>query len=256
MPGDLLPHKNIDSRGSGPFNQANDDYAFDSRSTIPPHFVYWRVPRENVFSMVDDGFKIVPSRNNQTGVPESSDHIALTGQRGMSFIGRRQAHSLFSFGVDMSFNPQADNQEAGVSVFRTQLDHIDFGVVRQESTLLFRLRAEGPDGAPIPEPHEVPMPEGWDGGNIRLQIDAKNSTHYEFSSYPSDDPGASILIGTASALIVSGGNGTFVGSLLGVYVTCNGDGEGTSCPGGGEAYIAKWSYGGVSQQYDHDSYYP
>ncbi|KAI1308622.1 hypothetical protein F5Y03DRAFT_93614 [Xylaria venustula] len=52
-----------------------------------------------------------------------------------------------------------------------------------------------------------------------------------------------LVIGTASAELVSGGSGSFVGSFLGVvYATCNGAGSGTICPEGGDAYFSRWTY--------------
>jgi len=69
---------------------------------------------------------------------------------------------------------------------------------------------------------------------------------------PAENPGAAIKIGTASAQFVSGGNGTFVGSLVGAFATCNGAGEGDDCPEGGEAVFKRWRYEGLGQQVGDD----
>lgn len=254
MPGDLLPEQNLDVRGEGPFVEDDDEFEFRSDSSVPAHFLYWRIPRNDSFSMTDQGLRINPTRNNLTGIPLSTDEIELSGQRGLAFIGRRQTHTLFDFNVDVSFAPEQVNQETGVSVFRTQVDHIDLGIVRKESGLHFRFRAVGPTD--LPEPQEVPVPEEWQDGPFQLRVAARNESHYELSAARPDAPGEGILVGTAAAEIVSGGNGTFVGSLVGAYATCNGEGSGVTCPDGGAAVISKWVYRGISQQIDHDTFTP
>jgi len=95
----------------------------------------------------------------------------------------------------------------------------------------------------------VPGPAGWAGGALRLSIRAGNTTHYTFSAGPAANATAAIVIGSASAELVSGkDNGSFVGSLVGAYATCNGAGSGEACPQGGNAYFQRWRYTGVAQQ--------
>ncbi|KAI0842445.1 glycoside hydrolase family 43 protein [Hypoxylon sp. FL0890] len=262
MSGWKLPLTNRDIPGDGPFNSDPDVYDFKEGTPIPRNMVYWRVPRKGAFSVTHEGLQIVPSRNNLTGTPFSQTTPELSGQQGLSFIGRRQTDTLFAFSVDLTFNPQQVGQEAGVTVFLTQVNHIDLGVVllpgssnssypsrrtREEAKaqLAFRFRAEG-TGVP-PEPNIVPVPKDWLDGPIRLQIQTANSTHYNLAAAPAAHPKASILIGTASAGLVSGGNGSFVGSLVGAYATCNGAGTGVECPRGGNAYFNHWRYTGKGQ---------
>lgn len=251
----LLPPADRHVPGDGPFNADPDDFDFTQEEAcdIPAHFVYWRVPRNDSFSVTSDGLEITPTRNNLTGHPLSTTEIELTGQRGLAFIGRRQTHTLFSFHVDVSFQPREYGQEAGVTVFLTQVDHIDLGLVRLSSEdggaagseLGFRFRADSDD---VPAPNIVPVPQGWENGDIRLQIDTANATHYHLSAMPAHGQCNSLRIGTASADIVTGGNGSFVGSLLGAYATCNGGGSGVDCPDGGVARIKRWVYEGIAQQ--------
>ncbi|KAL5337439.1 glycosyl hydrolase [Aspergillus crustosus] len=253
MPGDSLPTQDLNVDGKGPFVTDDDNYTFQPGSAIPPHFLYWRTPRDGGFSVTLNGLEIVPTRNNLTGIPGSAEQIELSGQRGLAFIGRRQTHTLFNFYIDVSFDPQADNQEAGVTIFRTQLDHIDLGILRRNSEMLLRFKAEG--STSLPQLQEIPVPDGWEDGNIRLQIAAKNATHFEFSAIAGDFS-SEVYMGTAAAAIVSGGAGEFVGSLLGAYATCNGEGSGEACPDGGNTYVVNWVYEGISQQIDHDEFYP
>jgi hypothetical protein len=264
MNGWPLPATSRDVPGDGPFNADPDAYDFlaaGAGATIPHNLVYWRVPREGAFSVTDQGLQIVPSRANLTG---SSD-LNLTGQEGLAFIGRRQTDTLFTYSVDVLFNPEGSSAEAetGITVFLTQYNHIDLGLVlvqpEDDSSaapqLTLRLRAEAPyvDNPSVPPsealaPVLVPVPSTWvSNATITLQVQTANETYYRFSAWPAGDPNAQVVLGTASAQLVSGGSGTFVGTLIGAYATCNGAGEDLDCPDGGNAYIQNWQYRGAAQ---------
>ncbi|KAI0521765.1 glycoside hydrolase family 43 protein [Xylaria bambusicola] len=261
MSGWRLPPPTRKVPGTGPFNTDDDVYDFRKGEEIPRNLVYWRVPPQGVISIAEKGLQMIPTRNNLTGTPESATTPKLTGQAGLSFIGRRQTHTLFTFSVDVSFSPRGVDQEAGVTVFLTQFAHIDLGIVLLAPSdtsssseappkpgkpeLAFRFRAEG-TGTPS-APKIVPVPSVWRHGKIRLQIETLNATHYSLLAMSADNPRAKLTIGTASAGLVSGGSGSFVGSLVGAYATCNGAGSGHACPEGGNAYFSRWRYRGEAQ---------
>ena len=260
MSGWPLPPASRDLPGDGTFNSDPDVYDFRKGTAIPSNLVYWRVPRENTFSVTSQGLSIVPSRNNLTGTPFSNDE--LSGQLGLAFIGRRQTDTLFTFTVDLSFKPQVVDQEAGVTVFLTQANHIDLGVVLlsgdkgKDPQLSFRFRARG-TGTP-PPPSVIPVPKNWGTDLIRLHIETANATHYNLLASSATDAKSKILIGTAYAGLVSGGNGSFVGSLVGTYATCNGAGtKGTlDCPSDGTANFSRWRYTGKAQYISADKSVP
>ncbi|GAP84501.1 putative xylosidase arabinosidase protein [Rosellinia necatrix] len=264
MSGWALPPPTRDLPGDGPFNSDDDAYDFvaeEAGTALPRNLVHWRVPRAGAFSTTASGLRVVPSRNNLTGHPFSDTAPELTGQAGLSFVGRRQTHTLFEFSVDVAFAPRSAGQEAGVTVFLTQADHIDLGLVllapnddngsdayadaEPRLRLALRFRAEGTGGPPAPV--TVPVPRAWEGRKIRLQIRAADATRYTLAAMPVGNPGARLVVGTASAALVSGGNGSFVGSLVGAYATCNGAGSGLVCPPGGDAYFTRWRYHGEAQ---------
>ncbi|KAI0881651.1 glycoside hydrolase family 43 protein [Annulohypoxylon maeteangense] len=262
MSGWALPPPNRDVPGDGPFNSYPDSYDFGEDTPIPRNLVHWRVPRPGAFSVTSKGLQVIPSRNNLTGTPLSTATPELSGQQGLSFIGRRQTDTLFAFTVDVSFTPQQVGQEAGITVFLTQVNHIDLGIVLLTKTtslssysgregaqpkpqLSFRFRAEGT--GTIPTPNIVAVPEDWLDGPIRLYIETANATHYDLSASTAGDPDSRIHVGTASAGLVSGGGGSFVGSLVGAYATCNGAGSGVECPEGGNVYFTRWRYSGLGQ---------
>ncbi|CAI6089700.1 unnamed protein product [Clonostachys chloroleuca] len=263
MEGWPLPAEDKSVPGDGPLNDEADDFDFDASSKLPKHFLHWRVPRDGVFSFTDKGLQIVPSRNNLTGVPYSETDVVLTGRRGLSFVGRRQTHTLFDLTVDLDFTPREIGQEAGITIFLTQANHIDVSVVLlrgddgdKTPKLSLRLRAEG-TGGPPPE-KIVAVPEDWlkRPGPIRLRIQAKDPLSYELSASKRCSGTPDIVLGTASSGLVSGGNGSFVGSLVGAFATCNGVGEGADCPAGGLASFKRWRYTPVAQFISADKSVP
>jgi len=254
MSGWELPPRNRDLPGVGPFSGDPDVYNFTTAGeAIPRNLMYWRVPRPGAITTTAKGLQVVPSRNNVTGkmlttTPE------LSGQRGMAFVGRRQTDTLFTFSVDLvGFHPKEVGSEAGVTVFLTQLNHIDLGVVLLsapdgEKTLSLRFRTEAPGNLGLSE-QIVPVPLGWKDETIQLRVSTPNVAYYELSASSKADPLSKIVVGTASARLVSGGSGPFTGTLLGVYATCNGAGQGEECPNGGEmAYWQRWRYAGRGQE--------
>ena len=249
-----MPAINRDIPGDGPFVSDPDVYDFKTNTTIPKNLIYWRVPRKGAFKTTDAGLQITPSRSNLTGVPFGL--VELSGQRGLSFIGRRQTDTLFTYSVDVTTDFHNTDAEAGVTIFLTQVNHIDLGIVHLPSSNAttkvqpsFRFRVESHNvPIPVPEPVIVPIPTSWNTSAVRLQISTPNNVTYELSAMPAENPSAAIKVGTASAQLVSGGNGTFVGSLVGAYATCNGAGEGLDCPHGGEAVFTRWRYTGMGQQ--------
>jgi hypothetical protein len=118
--------------GNGPFNDNPNAYRVWSWRQHKEHskkLIYWRVPRTDNFSVPDGDLTILPSRNNLTGTPFSTTTPKLSGQQGLAVICRRQTHTLFTFSIYLSLRPQTVGQEAGVTIFLTQVNHIDLGIV-------------------------------------------------------------------------------------------------------------------------------
>ncbi|KAF7514742.1 hypothetical protein G7054_g15039 [Neopestalotiopsis clavispora] len=247
MNGWPLPATSRDVPGDGPFNADPDAYDFLAarrRDHSAQPRVLARAPRRSLFR---DGPG--PADRAEPGQP---DRVVGPQPHGPG-------------GVDVLFNPEGSSAEAetGITVFLTQYNHIDLGLVlvqpEDDSSaapqLTLRLRAEAPyvDNPSVPPsealaPVLVPVPSTWaSNATITLQVQTANETHYRFSAWPTGDPNAQVVLGTASAQLVSGGSGTFVGTLIGAYATCNGAGEDLDCPDGGNAYIQNWQYRGAAQ---------
>lgn len=238
MNGWQLPAPNRNLPGDGPFNSDPDVYDFPKGQAIPRNLVYWRVPRDGAFTVTDKGLQVVLARNDLAGTAGGNQNGAA---RAISFIGRRQTHSLFTFSVDLSFTPKAANQEAGVVAFLTQSANIQLGVVLIGSQLTLRFKTSS-------QTKTSAVPTAWKDKPIRLQIQMVTPTEYTFAAMLASDPASQIVLGKASAELLSGGTGSFVGTLIGVYATCNGAGSGLDCPSGTpNAYFNRWRYTGDAQ---------
>ncbi|KAH7396999.1 glycosyl hydrolase [Phaeosphaeria sp. MPI-PUGE-AT-0046c] len=240
MSGWELPAQSRDIPGDGPFNDDPDKYDFAEGSTIPRNLVYWRVPREHAVTVTKKGLQVALGRNNVAGSPGGSQPAA----KAISFIGRRQTDSTFKFSVDMSFAPTAAKQEAGITAFLTQYANIQLGVVYENETLAFRFNSTESRNK------RTSVPATWASQTVRLSIHMDSPAEYTFSAMLACDETSKMEIGKASADQLSGGTGSFVGTLIGVYATCNGAGEGLDCPADTpNAYFTRWRYDGTSQYF-------
>ncbi|TKW57774.1 hypothetical protein CTA1_425 [Colletotrichum tanaceti] len=175
---------------------------FVPQSTVPAHFTHWRYPIERSYAVSPperpNSLRLTPSNLNLTALNGN-----YAGAEGQTFVGRRQQDTLFSYSVDVDFKPTEMEEEAGVSVFLTQNHHFDLGIVllpasastqafpghnstivKDPDELKLHLRFRGESYAPIPANIVTPVPEGWAGAALHLEIMAFNMTHYAFSCGP------------------------------------------------------------------------
>lgn len=108
-----------------PLVDDGDQYLqFPPGSRVPPHFVYWRPPVPERYAVSPperiNTLRLTPSRLNLTGLDGNSN-----GPRGQTFIARRQAHSLFGYSVDIDFRPTELGEEAGITLFLSQVSHLE-----------------------------------------------------------------------------------------------------------------------------------
>ncbi|KAH8592148.1 glycosyl hydrolase [Bisporella sp. PMI_857] len=253
-----LPPKNKNVPGKGPWQGDPDVVNFEPSSELPKHFFFWRPqPQPELFTISPPGhpktLRISPSRANLT-----ADDVFEPTVEGLAFVARKQTSTVFDFSVDLSFDPKAINEEAGITVFLTQFQHIDLAVVnlapspgsKPVPTLRFRVEASGKPNTSIPAANIKQIPKSWHSGPVRLSVSATRHAEYAFSAAPVSQPKESIVLGSASAAIVSGGSGPFTGTIVGAYATNNG-GEG-SVP----AYFSRWRYTDVFQEIDADTFVP
>ncbi|KAG4418312.1 hypothetical protein IFR04_008588 [Cadophora malorum] len=240
-----LPPTTRDIPGSGPFVDDPDEVDFSSG--IPDNFITWRAPKTSLFHASPRGhpqtLRAIPSRVNLT-----ADDSFSPAEDGLAFIARKQTSTLFDYSVDISLMPTVKGEEAGVSVFLTQQQHIDLGIVNLPSGrkliphFRFRVEASGKSNITVPATTVVPVPRAWLYRPTRLYISTLNDSTYVFSASPARSPREKKVLGRANGEIVSGGSGPFTGVLIGVYATTNG-GEWRN-----PVYFSRWVYSLVAQK--------
>ncbi|KAL3494449.1 glycosyl hydrolase [Aspergillus germanicus] len=252
--------------GAGPYVDADDDINFKPGSSIPRHFLFWRYPNEDSFTVSPTerphSLRLSPSKSNITG-PGTSEGTT-DADPAITLITRVQSHTYFSYSVDISFAPTKLGEEAGVTIFLTQYQHIDLGVVllpfssthhsssskpalephiRFQTTHLDDLNTAATQNVSVPETvvRALPCSRGEEI-KARLQIHAVDDTHYTLSATLLHSGKKFEFERKVETVLVSGGTGRFTGVLLGAYATSNG-GEGET-----PAYLSRWRYRGLGQK--------
>ncbi|KAF5024467.1 hypothetical protein F66182_3407 [Fusarium sp. NRRL 66182] len=251
MSGWELPEESLVDQGEGQQNSADDFFTFPRGTDIPMHLVHLRLPKSR-------NYRVSPPKHPNTLALKSSV-LNLTAfdadfalGRGQTFIGRRMAHSVFSFSVDIDWaeSLKKEEMEVGISMFQDQAQHFDLGLVLLKSSgklkphLRFRGHSETPYRGKKHIPVEpVPLPAEWIGKKLRLEVGTVNSTHFGFRA------GIAGQKGQPSKMRVFGHcEGTdlvpyYSGVIVGTYATSNGKhGEQAF-----ETYISNWTYKGIRQ---------
>ncbi|VUC29928.1 unnamed protein product [Clonostachys rosea] len=274
MTGWPLPSESVPEQGEGQLSDADDNVIFPPGSSLPIHFVHWRLPKKQNYIVSP------PERPNTLALKSSV--LNLTGfdgdyalGRGQTFVGRRMTHSLFKFRVNIelhkSFN--REEMEVGVSVIQDQAQHCDIGVVMLDKdshgsgnhsysngnnaniynngtrNLTPHIRFRGHSetmyrGRSDIRTEVIEVPREWAGPKLTLHVEAVNSTHFAFSAGPGDDDKE----GKAKLRVLGYCEGRdlvpyYSGAVVGVYATSNGKhGEKAF-----ETYVSNWRYQGIRQ---------
>ncbi|RKK93116.1 hypothetical protein BFJ68_g15681 [Fusarium oxysporum] len=252
-----LPPTDRQVPGTGAWVDAPDKEDFAVGSSLPRHWFFWRPPKQNLFTISPEGhpntLRVLPSRVNLTA-DEKYDPV----NEGLGFLARKQTASVFTYSIDLLFDPKVADEEAGITVFLTQTQHIDISIInvksknKKEVTRKLRFKAEtsGKPDVQAPETRIRSIPQSWLKGPIRLAVTATRDHKYEFSASSAAKPHKIKKLGYASAEIVSGGNGPFTGTIVGVFATKNG-GKGKT-----PAYFSRWRYTAVSQEVGEGRFVP
>ncbi|KAF2706328.1 glycoside hydrolase family 43 protein [Pleomassaria siparia CBS 279.74] len=231
--------------------EGDENIQFPPGSKMPQHFVHWRFPVDEAYTMSPEGhenaLRLRPSKLNLTGVDGNTG-----AGGGQTFVGRRQVDTLFTYSVDVDYTPKTLEEEAGVTLFLTQAinHHVRLGIAllpvsntntnTNTTTLVPHFRFHAISYVYVPASFSVVVPPAWNNKTLTMEIEAVNVTHYSFSAAPVGRPRR--VIAYAPGKIVSWG---FTGTLLGVYATSNG-GNGTQ-----PAYVSNWNYLGRGQVRDN-----
>ncbi|KAL4896023.1 glycosyl hydrolase [Aspergillus ambiguus] len=245
--------------GNGGYVDASDNIDFAPGTSIPRHFLFWRLPKTDAFAVspVERPYslRLLPSQHNLTGPVVPGVGVEQTA---ITLVTRRQSHTYFTYSVDVSFAPTKEGEETGVTIFLTQYQHIDLGVVllpsagklvphlRFQMTLLDDLNTPATQNVTVPESVVKALPLSSKEVRARLQIQAVDDAHYILSA-ALPDLDKFKFSQHVDAVLVSGGTGRFTGTLLGAYATSNG-GTGST-----PAYISRWRYEGQGQKISENS---
>lgn len=264
------PSKGKGIPGNGAYVDAPDHITFSPGTSIPRHFLYWRPPKEGTLTVSPPespcSLRLLPSSQNFTGTGVPGVDVNETA---ITLISRRQSHTYFTFSIDITYAPTVEGE--GVTIFLTQDQHIDLGIVlllsegkllphvRFQTTLLNDLNTPATQNVTVPDTIAKLLPSSSSKEiRARLQIQAKDDTHYILSATLPDDKQFEFSQ-TAEAVLVGGGTGRFtgkdiltyvypsanrdaIGTLLGAYITSNGGSSYTL------AYITQWQYKGHGQK--------
>ncbi|KAI1379568.1 beta-xylosidase [Hypoxylon crocopeplum] len=261
-----LPAEAIPEQGEGQLSDADDAVTFPPGSKLPIHFVHWRLPVARNYIVSPPGhWNTLALKSSVLNLTGFDGDFALG--RGQTFVGRRMAHSLFWFRVDVDWAASLtkEEMEVGVSAIQDQAQHFDLGIVMLKPLSLgngtssaavglqphlrFRGHSETPYRGLTNAPNEAYLlPEDWAGRKLTLQIEAVNSTHFAFSAGLAGEEEMRVFGYCRGDELVP----YYSGVVLGVYATSNGKhGERAF-----ETYVSNWRYTGLQQfrsQEDVDS---
>ncbi|KAF6821109.1 xylosidase arabinofuranosidase [Colletotrichum plurivorum] len=227
---------------------------FEPKSTLPAHWLHIRYPDDSAYSISAPGHEntlqlALSPRNLSSPISRNS-----TLPNAITFVGRRQTDTLFSFSVDLAFKPRTSAEEAGVSVYLDEKRHIDFAIValgNATNDRQLRLRSfSSKQNTTVPDDVIAPLPKAVAAdASVRLEIQAVNGTHYAFlagvGGIDAEETEMAVVAYSLSSL-VSGG---YTGTVVGVYGTTNGKATGNVTS---VAYVSRWRYLGKGQYIDHD----
>lgn len=125
-----LPAEEIPGQGEGQLSDADDSVTFPPGSPLPIHFVRWRLPTARNYAVSPPGhWNTLALKSSVLNLTGFDGDYAL--RRGQTFVGRRMAHSLFRFRIDVDWTSSLtkEEMEVGVWAIQDQAQHFDLGIV-------------------------------------------------------------------------------------------------------------------------------
>ena len=141
--------------------------------------------------------------------------VTLNDQDSPAFVGRRQTDLACRASTRLSFNPQHENEEAGLVLRGNEKNHYEIGVTLKDGKrqVFFRKTLDGKTIEPV-QYAEI------GSGDVILSV-AASPLDYEFSCAPAKGPAKKL--GTALTCDLSSEKaGGFTGVFMGLYATGNG----------------------------------
>jgi alpha-N-arabinofuranosidase len=153
-------------------------------------------------------------RSRQGFLRLNGSEVTLDGTGSPAFVGRRQEHIDFTARALLEFNPQVDNEEAGLCLRIADCYHYEIAItyVKDKRSLIVRRRVD--DLCAVVYEQEI------ETGPVVLSITGdKNKYHLGYSN--SDTPVTNIASG-CTHLLSNEVASIFTGVVIGMYATGNG----------------------------------
>jgi xylan 1,4-beta-xylosidase len=141
--------------------------------------------------------------------------VTLNDQDSPAFVGRRQTFLAGTVATQIDFDPQRDNEEAGLTIRGNDANHFDLGVTLRDGRrqVFFRKVLDGKTVEPIATADLPP-------GNVVLSVEAR-PLEYRFFYVPHGGTPVELAIAPTRELSTEKIGG-FTGAYLGLYATGNG----------------------------------
>jgi beta-xylosidase len=108
------------SSGEGSIVDADHYLNFAPRSSLPPEFLYFRIPDSSKYLVSPQERPY--SLRLQSSMANLSGSYDISGRpQGPTFVGQRQTHTYFTFSAKFDVNLQEEGQETGVTIFLDQV---------------------------------------------------------------------------------------------------------------------------------------
>lgn len=153
---------------------------------------------------------------------DDADGIALLGSKytlddsaQVTFLGQKQKDFCFNFSAQIKFDPEQENEEAGICVYMRDHYHYDFSICKKKDAtyLQFHKHVGSIDYVPWEKPFHEKI--------VRLGIEGDEKM-YHF--YFVDENNQKLYIGEGEcAFLASELSATFTGTYLGLFATGNGN---------------------------------
>lgn len=145
--------------------------------------------------------------------------VSLDEAGSPAWIGRRQEHFDLRVETRMAFDPQAENEEAGLVVWMNERHHAELALTRRAGQLCVIVRRR--IGSLAAEAACRPVAPG----PLTLRVEAERNA-YRFSAVP--EVGPAVELGSAETRYLST---EVAGGFTGVYLGMYASGNGSSCAG-------------------------
>lgn len=186
-----------------PFNGTFTIQESFSEKTLPSYFLFVRTPKLPFYAFPEDEKGIILNL-----LPQSLDD-----KTSPAFIGRRQQHTTFEMTVAMDFSSTKENELAGISAFQNDERYYFFG--KNSQGLVVMKGGAGESNSEI----EVSLSSNISQCYLKMSGDASSySFHYSLDNVVWEE-----VIALDAAYLSTAESGGFVGTILGLYASSNGE---------------------------------